>query len=36
MDNERPDTFWNRVYVAVVAATVVVVTLLWVFSRYFG
>ena len=33
---ERPDSFWNRVYIAVVVTTVVVITLLWEFSRYFG
>jgi hypothetical protein len=36
MDNEKPDYFWRRVYVAVIATTVVVVTLLWAFSRYFS
>jgi hypothetical protein len=33
---ERPNAFWNRVYIAVIATTVVVVTLLWAFSRYFS
>jgi hypothetical protein len=33
---ERPNSFWNPVYAAVVATTVVVVTLLWAFSRYFS
>jgi hypothetical protein len=33
---ERPSAFWNRVYIAVVATTVVVVTLLWAFSKYFS
>jgi hypothetical protein len=33
---ERPSAFWNGVYVAVVATTVVVVTLLWAFSKYFA
>ena len=33
---ERPNAFWNRVYIAVVGTTVVVVTLLWAFSRYFS
>jgi hypothetical protein len=33
---ERPNAFWNRVYIAVVATTVVVVTLLWAFSKYFS
>ena len=33
---ERPDAFWRRVYIAVLVNTVVVVTLLWAFSRYFS
>jgi hypothetical protein len=33
---EKPSAFWNRVYIAVVVTTVAVVTLLWVFSRYFA
>ncbi len=33
---ERPTRFWNRVYAAVILTTVVVVTLLWAFSRYFS
>ncbi len=33
---ERPTRFWNRVYAAVIFTTVVVVTLLWAFSRYFS
>ncbi len=36
MDEEKPDSFWNRIYVAVVATTFVVITLLWAFSRYFA
>jgi len=32
---ERPNAFWNRVYIAVVIATFVVVTALWGFSQYF-
>ena len=36
ISEERPSSFWNRVYVAVVVTTVVVVTLLWAFSRYFS
>jgi len=36
MINEKPDSFWNRVYAAVIVTTVVVVTLLWAFSRYFS
>jgi len=33
---EKPASFWNRVYIAVVAVTVVVVTALWAFSKYFS
>lgn len=33
---EMPASFWRRVYLAVIAVTVVVVTALWAFSRYFG
>lgn len=33
---EKPDAFWRKVYVSVVITTVVVVTLLWAFSRYFS
>jgi hypothetical protein len=33
---EKPDSFWRKVYLAVVIMTVVVVTLLWAFSRYFS
>jgi hypothetical protein len=36
ISQERPSTFWNRVYIAVVVTTIVVVTLLWAFSRYFS
>ena len=36
MNDEKPNSFWNRVYAAVIATTVVVVTLLWAFSRYFS
>ena len=32
---ERPSVFWNRVYIAVVINTFIVVTVLWAFSRYF-
>lgn len=35
MENERPNVFWNRVYIAVVITTFVVVTALWGFSQYF-
>lgn len=33
---DRPDSFWNRVYIAVVAVTIVVITALWAFSKYFS
>jgi hypothetical protein len=33
---EKPNRFWNRVYAAVIINTVIVVTLLWAFSRYFS
>ncbi len=33
---DRPDSFWNRVYIAVVIFTFIVVTLLWAFSKYFS
>lgn len=36
ISEERPSKFWNRVYAAVVVTTIVVVTLLWAFSRYFS
>ena len=33
---ERPNSFWNRVYFAVIATTVIVIIALWAFSRYFS
>ncbi|HLM02396.1 MAG TPA: hypothetical protein VK400_15195 [Pyrinomonadaceae bacterium] len=33
---EKPDSWWNRVYGAVMATTVLVITALWFFSRYFS
>ena len=33
---EKPNAFWNRVYIAVVITTFVVITLLWAFSRFFS
>jgi hypothetical protein len=33
---ERSDSFWHRVYAAVVVTTFLVVTLLWGFSKYFS
>ena len=35
-DIGRPDPFWNRVYIAVVINTVVIVLLLYGFSKYFS
>lgn len=31
----RSQSSWNRVYLAVVVTTIVVITALWTFSRYF-
>ena len=36
MEEEKPNTFWNKVYVAVVITTFVVITSMWAFSRYFS
>jgi hypothetical protein len=33
---ELPDEWWYRVYLAVIVATVIVLGLLWTFSRYFS
>jgi anti-sigma-K factor RskA len=33
---ERSAEFWRRVYAAVVIFTILVVTALWAFSRYFA
>jgi hypothetical protein len=33
---KKADFSWSRVYVAVVLVTVVVIALLWMFSRYFS
>lgn len=32
---ELPDSWWHRVYIAVVVTTVVVITALWAFTEYF-
>lgn len=32
----KSDAFWNKVYLAVVVFTVVVIGALWAFSLYFG
>lgn len=36
MEDEKPDKFWNKIYIAVVITTVIVITSMWVFSRYFS
>lgn len=36
MNDEKPNSFWNRVYLSVIFTTFVVVTLLWAFSRFFS
>jgi hypothetical protein len=33
---EYPDRWWYRVYAAVIAKTVLVIAVLWGFSRYFS
>jgi hypothetical protein len=33
---ELPDSWWYKVYAAVILTTIVVITLLWAFSRYFS
>lgn len=33
---EYPDAWWYRVYAAVMIVTVVVISALWAFSRYFS
>jgi hypothetical protein len=33
---EKPDSFWHRIYFAVVVMTVFVIAALWAFSRYFS
>jgi hypothetical protein len=36
-ENHDPDeSFWRRVYIAVIVNTFVVITALWAFSRYFA
>jgi hypothetical protein len=34
--SERPASFWNKVYLAVVINTIVVIFLLWAFGEYFS
>jgi len=33
---ERPAAFWNKIYVAVVITTIIVIAALWGFSSYFN
>lgn len=33
---ELPDSWWYRVYVAVIITTVLVISALWAFSKYFS
>ncbi len=33
---ELPDSWWYRVYFAVIITTILVISLLWAFSRYFA
>lgn len=33
---EKPDSFWRKVYFAVVVTTIFVIAALWAFSRYFS
>jgi hypothetical protein len=33
---ELPDAWWHKVYVAVVVATILVISALWAFSHYFS
>jgi hypothetical protein len=33
---ELPDDWWHRVYLGVIVTTVVVISILWAFSRHFS
>lgn len=33
---ELPDAWWHKIYVAVIVSTVVVISALWAFSKYFS
>lgn len=35
-DIDRPNTPWNRVYIAVVINTIIVIALLYAFTQYFS
>lgn len=34
--NELPDSWWYRVYAGVIVTTIIVISLLWAFSRHFS
>lgn len=34
--DELPDSWWYRVYLGVIVTTVLVISALWAFSRYFS
>lgn len=34
--NELPDAWWHKIYVAVIVSTVLVISALWTFSKYFS
>lgn len=36
IEREKPNSFWQRVYLAVVVTTITVIAALWAFSRYFS
>jgi len=33
---ELPDEWWHKVYAGVIVVTIIVITSLWAFSRYFS
>lgn len=33
---EKPSAFWTRVYISVIVVNIIVIALLWAFSRYFS
>jgi hypothetical protein len=33
---ELPDEWWYRIYLAVIVTTIIVISALWAFSRYFS
>jgi hypothetical protein len=36
LPEEKPDAWWYRIYASVLVTTVLVITALWLFSRYFS